>query len=235
MLQTSAARLGFTSPEEIPHGIVPFLDLPLVRLEPEARDAFLAHLDSCIDEAFACPPGTRPEPSSFERPDDEDYRRRLREMEREEAALDASCIACRGRCCVQGRGTHAFLSPGSISFVRHQFPELGPEEVRDLYVERLPDRSVDSSCVYHGAVGCTLPRNIRADICNYWQCSGRWELRERLRHTGESRAIAIALAGDHLEHPQAGAPVARLVSVTPGAVVEHDDLEVAALPEQVDP
>ena len=109
------------------------------------------------------------------------------------------------------------------------------EQLAHPALERLPARSIESSCVFHGPVGCTLPRNLRADICNYWQCSGRWELRERLGEAGESRAIAVALAGDHLEHPQAGSPVARVVSVTPGAVVEHDDLEVAALSEQVDP
>lgn len=232
MLRTAAERIGAGTPDAVPHAVVPFLDVPLRPLTDERREAFLAHLDACIEAAFALPPGERPPRSDLEPPDDPDYSRRRAEVADEGRALDASCAACRGMCCMQGGQTHAFLTAGTIDFVRHQHPGIVPEEVRALYAERLPAESAERSCVFHGPLGCTLPRDVRADICNYWQCRARMALRERLQETGADRAIAIALARDHLQHPEAGAPVARVVSVTPEAFTQHDDLSADALPDR---
>ncbi|MEL6210410.1 MAG: hypothetical protein AAFR44_09575 [Pseudomonadota bacterium] len=87
------------------------------------------------------------------------------------------------------------------------------------------------SCLFHGPMGCTLPRAIRSDMCNHWQCGPRTELRMQLKAAGTDVAMAVSLAQDHLDHPEAGAPVARTVTVTPDGMTFHDDLKVEALPE----
>ena len=230
MLREAAARIG-AGLEDVPHEIVPFHSRPLVPTPPETRAAFLAHLDAIIAEAFAAEEGELPTLKNHEVEDDDVYTRRTAEAQDEGRALDASCAACQGVCCMQGHDTHAFLTARSIHFVRHQMPDATAEEIRALYTDRMPERSILKSCVFHGPVGCTLPRTVRADICNYWQCRARESLRQKIAARGGSdRAIAVALDTAHLDHPEAAAPVTRTVTVTPDALAFHDDLRPDAVP-----
>ena len=48
------------------------------------------------------------------------------------------------------------------------------------------------SCVYHGRHGCTLPRAMRADICERFECSGLVALRRAVTEAPVARAFVVA-------------------------------------------
>jgi len=228
-LRTAAARLGTEHLERIPHAVVPYLNRPLEPLSEARRRRFAAHLDAAIAAAFD--PSLDPQQESYEEPDDAEFSRRTTEATDPDGPLDASCAACRGVCCLAGGQTQAFLSADSIRFVRHHRPDLSQEDVRTLYQSYLPDDHVQDSCIYHGSRGCTLPRTLRADVCNRWQCTARRSLKEQPDQTGAAQAVVAALAGDHMLHPHAEAPIARVVTAGPGGISLHSDLTVGALEE----
>lgn len=87
------------------------------------------------------------------------------------AVVAATCSACRGACCANG-GDHAFLRTRTLREVMARHPLLDDEAVVALYRSWLPERAMAGGCVYQGAHGCTLPRDLRSSICNAYLCGG---------------------------------------------------------------
>jgi hypothetical protein len=81
----------------------------------------------------------------------------------------AACTLCKGWCCKAG-GEHAYLDERTLARVREARPELDARAVLRLYVERVPEKAYDRSCIFHGERGCTLDRALRSDICNVYLC-----------------------------------------------------------------
>ena len=218
ILRQEARRLGWTDLDAVAHGPVPYLDRDLAPLPAARQAAFLAHLDGVVDRVFD---EANAEPS----PDAVPFARRLREVPDDPPALAATCMACRGSCCLKGARTHAFLTPESIAFYRHLHPEASAEEVKAAYASRLPEQSIEGSCVYHGTRGCVLPRTMRAEICNQWQCSDRLDLEAQLKATGGRVSLVVALPDP------AGQKAPRSVAVlASGETLFHDVVEVVAVP-----
>jgi hypothetical protein len=90
--------------------------------------------------------------------------------DREAPHLDALCGTCNGYCCKDGYSRGAYLTPEDLARVRRDFPALGPGALAGRYVAHLPETHVEGSCMYHGAEGCTLPRRLRASVCNGFRC-----------------------------------------------------------------
>ena len=203
--------MGWSDLDAVAHGPVPHLDRDLAPLPAARQAAFLAHLDAVVDRAFdraiAEPP-----------PDAVPFARRLQEVPDDPPALAATCMACRGYCCLKGAATHAFLSPESIAFYRHLHPEASAEEVKNAYASRLPEQSIEGSCVYHGARGCVLPRTMRAEICNQWQCSDRLDLGRRLKASGREASLVVALPD-----PGAGGRPRSVAVLPSGQILERED------------
>jgi hypothetical protein len=86
------------------------------------------------------------------------------------AATQAACTTCRGQCCSHG-GEHAYLDEDTIRRVARARPELGARGIAALYRARLAKESFAGSCVFHGAEGCRLPRELRSDLCNEFYCN----------------------------------------------------------------
>ncbi len=114
--------------------------------------------------------------------------------------LGAICAACRGDCCVAGRD-RAFLDGATLrrQMTFHREGERAAAEVVEAYLRRVPARSVEGSCLFHGEEGCSLPREERASICNTYECAGL-RMARRLQAFGEKRR-AFVLAEEE------GAPV----------------------------
>ena len=186
ILQQEARRLGWSDLDAVAHGPVPHLDRELVPLPETRKAAFLGHLNGVVDRAFDRADAEPPTTAAT-------FARRLREVPDDPPALAATCMACRGYCCLRGALTHAFLTPESISFYRHLHPEASAGEVKDAYASRLPEQSIEGSCVYHGARGCVLPRTMRAEICNRWQCSDRLDLGRHLNTVGSETSLVVAI------------------------------------------
>ncbi|MEM7188252.1 MAG: hypothetical protein AAF439_01455 [Pseudomonadota bacterium] len=143
--------------DKVPIAILPRVEKPLVPFPQDELQALIDNLDTAIEEAFETPVGG----VAFDRDS----------IDNPEPSLgDACCATCRGSCCRVGRNTHAFIDATTIRHVRVQMPEATRDEIRDLYLTRLPEAAVEGSCAFHGPMGCTLQRNTRADICNRHRC-----------------------------------------------------------------
>jgi hypothetical protein len=141
--------------DEVTELTVPAYGGQLAPLPAARRRAFAAHLRTIIAEAFADPaPRVRASESKGV----------------QSAATEAACAACRGQCCSHG-GEHAYLDEDTIRRIARTWPELGPHGIAALYRARVAKESFAGSCVFHGARGCRLPRELRSDLCNEFYCN----------------------------------------------------------------
>lgn len=86
------------------------------------------------------------------------------------AAEVAGCAACRGKCCESGFQNLAYIRPADVARFRARNPDATPESMIETLFAHLPDRHIQYSCVFHGVFGCTLPRDLRANMCNGYKC-----------------------------------------------------------------
>ncbi|MES2524898.1 MAG: hypothetical protein V4617_19525 [Gemmatimonadota bacterium] len=109
------------------------------------------------------------------------------------------CAACRGHCCTRG-GTHAFLSADGLRAIaaRETDGDTG-HALEALYTRHLPVTHYENSCVFHGELGCTLPRTLRSDTCNRYLCGELAVLRRQLERGPELGAVVGAATWSGLE------------------------------------
>jgi hypothetical protein len=86
----------------------------------------------------------------------------------------AGCATCQGHCC-RGGGEHAYLDERTMARVRRDNPDLDAAGVIALYVGALAETAYEGSCLFHGRKGCTLPKPLRAELCNTYYCNGLWD------------------------------------------------------------
>ncbi|OSQ45626.1 hypothetical protein MGEO_18085 [Marivita geojedonensis] len=226
LLDAVLSRLETPASEAVT-GLVPFVDRPLVPLPADRRASFETHLRQVVDNSFTeTPEGSEPLPPK----DDPDYAQRAADEAEEPSVLNAACIACRGDCCLPGGTHHAFLSARTIDRFRWRHPSARAKDVISYYLAALPDESVQGSCVYHGAFGCTLKREDRSSICNTFLCWFRRELdKDHARKPGYGEVV-VAIARTHTQRQEEDAPCVRVVSVAEdGVLTEHTDLKLPAL------
>jgi hypothetical protein len=146
------------------------------RLPTARRTAFAEHLTALLRGARArfaagerlapnLPPSSAPPLSSRDAQVD--------------ALLAATCAACRGACCHGGGPNHAYLREDAMLAYMQRFPDATDDDILAHYLSYVPERTLTGGCVYQRADGCTLPRNLRADICNRYLCPGLLSLRDR--------------------------------------------------------
>jgi hypothetical protein len=158
----------------------------LVALAENRKELFREHLERVVQEAFA---GTvSAEASSFSPAEDQASR-----QDEMLPILGAGCAVCEGRCCLQG-GDRAYLTVDLVHRYRVQHPLATAEEVYREYDSRLAERTYENSCVYHQQQGCGLPRELRSDICNSFECEELAELHREARPSGEP-LLLVALDG----------------------------------------
>lgn len=102
----------------------------------------------------------------------------------------AGCATCQGFCC-RGGGEHAYIDERTMARVRGDRPELDARGVIRLYVEALARQAYRGSCLFHGPAGCTLPRSLRAELCNSYYCNG---LRDFLRRGDKPSEVVVVAA-----------------------------------------
>jgi hypothetical protein len=118
-----------------------------------------------------------------------------------------ACTTCGGSCCLQAAG-HAFLNRDFFAWRLLNEPDTAVQEKIEDYMRRIPEQAYENSCVYHGAKGCVLPREIRSSTCNDFLCTGIVDgvRRDRGRNASISIAVVdsrgiqrIGIAGDGVE------------------------------------
>ncbi len=207
--------------------IVPYTNAGLAPLPAERLAEFEAHLDRIIEEGFG------PDYEGYN--DDPDYRYgdRMRFEADDPFAATCCCIACRGNCCHLGRESKAFLTGHMVNYYRYRDPAATPEQIREDYLSRLPETSTVDGCVYQGPMGCTLPREMRADICNSFRCGGQDAMMEALSANPDAPAAIVALTLDHALTEDPDAPVLRALTMTAeGEITIHEDIPLPPMPPE---
>ncbi|MFZ1643042.1 MAG: hypothetical protein WAV07_16755 [Candidatus Contendobacter sp.] len=177
------SAFGLREPDTFPLVVIPASTAGIVKLPEQRRRAFRDHLDSLISQANASPAAAPTAEESAPPP-------AARESE-VQAVLSRACACCKGSCC-GGGGDHAYLSVETLRRYQAANPGQHPAEVLAAYLERMGDRTVAGSCIYHRADGCALPRAMRADLCNRHYCKALLEFQRDLPATGSIRAFFVA-------------------------------------------
>jgi len=216
--QPALARVGWDS---APTVIVPWRDSTLRPLPDGRREEFLAYLDQLLDSQRADRTGAfaagHTEASAAaapaERMAEASADRDARGSTDSSADLSADhdtppdpllgqvCAACRGACCHAG-GTHAFLDTARMRGIVERMGDAST--VRAEYIRRLPERTVQGSCVFHSESGCSLSRELRGEPCNRYECRGL-EMARELRATadGGTRVVHVVRREDQVIHDSA--------------------------------
>jgi hypothetical protein len=80
------------------------------------------------------------------------------------------CGLCGGGCCTRG-ADHAYVSAVTLRRFMDAQPHLAAGEVVAAYLARLTGATQAGSCINHTRAGCSLPREMRSDICNRFACA----------------------------------------------------------------
>lgn len=182
-----ADALGIFDAETFEPVVVPFRERLIVALSDSRRTDFLNFLAESIDEAFE---DGEPVPRPLS-PDEGDAPT-ADAVALADAAAAMVCGACLGVCCHDGGSYHAFLNAEAIGFLRSAQPDLTREKIMTIYAAHLPEEHFEGACVFQERTGCTLPRDLRAPICNSYQCRGLREAVEKLEKNPAGRLIVIA-------------------------------------------
>ncbi len=209
------AALATTRPEL---SGIPILALPSGArsqrtLDGVRRDAYRNHLAAQLERARRPVSPDETEDAGYERLRSSLYELTAHLAARPELAGvgQALCAFCRGGCCPQG-GDHAFLSAADLLRVLRARPDWDDETLLAAYLSHLPRRAAEGSCINHGADGCTLPRDLRSDTCNAFQCDQLAALgRQRTGH-GRLRVLAIRRDYDYWNRGEA-APDAPILAI----------------------
>jgi hypothetical protein len=150
------ARAGGPPDSEPLHLLLPSGPRRASVLGAQRRARYRQHLQAVIAEALTDGP---PAPASAPTP----------ARAQHEQMLGQVCALCAGGCCTKG-GEQAYLSADTIRRFMLARPELSPDAVLHAYLERLSDKTQAGSCINHTRQGCSLPKEMRSDICNRFSC-----------------------------------------------------------------
>ncbi len=163
---------------------VPCMNGELTVLPAERRAQFQEHLQKSVTEAFEEP--------LFEASETEQETETNNQIAPPSPVVIAACSTCRGDCCRQGE-THAFVTKELIVRIRRHHPTATQQEIVEMYDSRLSSITQEGSCVYHQERGCGLPRELRANICNSFECE---DLRYIFRESPATTLVIVSLDGE---------------------------------------
>ncbi|WP_231759733.1 hypothetical protein [Microbulbifer elongatus] len=133
---------------------------------------------------------------------------------------DHICGTCRGACCSSG-GETAYLSPLSVRKASALYPDLDKDGIIELYLSRVAPVTIENACINQTPDGCSLPRELRSDICNAYFCDPLLEYhRESAEQSPKPAVLAIqreATFGGTLD-PDASNAILDVVLVTEDGV-----------------
>lgn len=115
------------------------------------RDALVVHLERLLPSAYAAY-GTS----------------RTREPAQITGNSDA-CRVCNGYCCRNG-GDMAFLTDEALRIVWSQQPQTSKADLISDYLEAVPEMAFAASCIFHSEHGCSVPDQLRSNICQTYLC-----------------------------------------------------------------
>jgi hypothetical protein len=102
--------------------------------------------------------------------------------------------------CQHGAASHAFLDEETVLFFLAQHPGMRADEAVLEFIRRVPAAHYKGSCIYHTKTGCNLPRDMRARICNAYECKGLKDSRPHFGKNGGSRAYVVVRHDNRIMH-----------------------------------
>jgi hypothetical protein len=153
-------------------------DTRLVPLPAAERDEQARHLQALVAELERAPVAAAADASA----------------EVHEPLTAGLCTFCRGRCCRYARGRHAFITAALLQRWMQHHPGATAQQAAMDYLARVPRRHVENSCLHHGPQGCTLPREMRSEICNRYACDGLVQAELRV-DDGAPQGLVAAMEG----------------------------------------
>lgn len=106
------------------------------------------------------------------------------------------CALCRGRCCRFGLNGHAFLEPQHLRAWLALHPGATWADAVDHWLGFVGAEHLDESCLFHGATGCTLPRDHRSDVCNQFACDALEQARD-VAGGAPDPVVVVGIAASH--------------------------------------
>jgi len=192
----SASVGGVHTPGRFPIVVVPHRDEWTVPVSDEERALLTAYLRELVvalevEEiaAFSCQSETCSEEKAVAEPGSPD----AAQGHQLEATV---CGACQGYCCRHGASRFAFLDAETLTKVSRKNPKLPLRMLTAAYLSYVPALHYEESCIFHARKGCSLPRDMRATICNEYECGGLKTARQRCGN-GRPEAIFIVARQDH--------------------------------------
>lgn len=174
--QEAARAIGQARPERFLPVVIPHRAGQLVPIEPERRRA----LDERLTELAALYAG-RPA-------------RAVRQREPPQP-VPAVCASCQGACCYNGGEHVAFIDDETIGRFAAEHTDLTADGITSAYLRHVPDLHFEGSCVFHTDRGCNLPRELRASLCNRFECRGLKRAREQ-SHGSPTPLFIVARDGN---------------------------------------
>ena len=171
--------------------VVPALQSGLAKLAAGRRREFARHLIALSRSLFR-------DDAAMKRPD-----RSYCPPDRQETSGDAlaaiACGACKGQCCRPG-GNHAFVRIETLRQFLDSAPDMTRRELIRRYLNCLPSMTYQNSCLFHGAEGCALPREMRSTTCNQYFCKDLTEV-FRSSASEKHKSVWIAAIDDYHDLP----------------------------------
>lgn len=186
---------GDKSLTSVPVAIVPANEKNITDLPQQRINAFLDHILRCINEAKALQNSkdhtTKITPAKTDS---------LVNAETlfERKALIQACSTCKGLCCLKGGVSHAYQDAVNMFHYMKNNEGKDSDGIIAEYLNYIPPRSYEDSCVYHTDSGCTLPRNMRAEICNKHLCQGLRAIKREFSEPGPETLFIVAENNYHI-------------------------------------
>jgi hypothetical protein len=183
-----APLAGVADADALRMAIIPYFQWGIAKLPRKRRAEFRAHLAGVIREALK---------GEFDAAAVTNLKIELMshaQAPSSEPALAASCAVCTGFCCRNG-GAHAYLDIAVVRSYMARHPGMRPGQILRAYLRQLPVATHEGSCVYHGASGCGLPRDMRSSECNEYFCEGLASLRTEIASEGPKTVFLAAAEG----------------------------------------
>jgi len=132
---------------------LPGFDRPLRPVGAKRRRIFATFLEGLFAEV------SRPRVKAPDKP-----------KQKPEATMFAdACRACGGHCCRNG-GDDAYLDENAIRQAWARHPRLSKRALMQLYLDAIPKKAFENSCIFHAEHGCSLPRSLRAPVSEAYLC-----------------------------------------------------------------
>lgn len=177
---------------------VPCFDAVLAPVTNERADRLREHLERLAAEVESVSTNSD---RSIEEPNGTSSDTQPHSTEFLPVLMERICATCQGHCC-KGGDNHGHLASEHLRDYWEQHPNATREEIVSSYQGYVPEEACADSCIFHGAEGCQLPREMRSRVCVEFQCGPLTRATDLVRRTGVTGVFIASMDEDELKRYQ---------------------------------